>query len=148
MTRLPFGQITIHEVEVAAERAVEERRAVGCGHTATDKRGDGSALERSRELSDCPYGGGGQCADGDADGVEHSNLKLFQGLIAQILQARSTHVLCQYLYLGHGDVTSMSCRRVNQDDQWLSRRSGRRQLMQRGGAAPTATCVRLPQGGF
>src|SRR6266540_1718633 len=71
MARLTGSDIAVHEIQVAAESAIVERRV------------------RWRI----------QRPDGNPDRVQHANLHLLQGLLAQALEPGTSHKPCELLYL-------------------------------------------------
>src|ERR671924_1608991 len=103
MVGLAFGQIAVHEVEIAAERSVEEGRPVRRRLAAADERRQGSASEFAYQPAD----GGDRLsierADGDTNRVEHADLELPESLVAQIPKPSALDELRKQLNLGHDE---------------------------------------------
>jgi hypothetical protein len=88
MVGLSLGQVRIHEVEVAAQRTVEERCAFGARPAAADERRRRRAAEILEQAPDRDDRLRIERTDRDAESVEHADLELFERLGAQLLPAR------------------------------------------------------------
>src|SRR5690606_2163984 len=98
---LAFGQVGVHEVEVAAERAVDEGGAVGGGAAAADQGGRGCAAQVADEAADGGHRGGVQRADRDAEGVQDPDGELFAGFGAHLRVVGPDDEFGEPLHFGH-----------------------------------------------
>jgi len=102
VVRFALGEVGVHEVEVAAERAVEECGPLGARAATADEGGTRRAAEVFDEAADRDDRLRVERTDRDAEGVEHADLELFEGRRAEFIERRASDEIGEILHFGHG----------------------------------------------
>src|SRR5699024_1836651 len=96
---LPLGEVGVHEVQIAGQAAVEERRAFGGGLPAADQRGLRRSAQVLQQTADRDHRLCVERADRYPQSVQHADLELVQCLAAELIDAGLRDEVCQLVHL-------------------------------------------------